>query len=205
MSIWKRFEKALRPLGGIIKGAVAATPGGQGLLMAREALISTKKLGQGVTPARAVLPGRGAANMGRALGTDSDMMRRYGGDGGLGPIRPSFAGQTMALTAANRTPVQLATRGQRQLPTLQRPNMSIRTGGGVAGMAAGTLITVGGWIYDKLTGERVGRAAGGRRRRKGISATELKAFTRVTSVLNKYCKTPSPTKRRSAPRGKACR
>jgi hypothetical protein len=50
-----------------------------------------------------------------------------------------------------------------------------------------------------------GQATGQRRRRKkGISATELKAFTRVTGVLNKYCKTPPPMKRRTSG-GRKCR
>lgn len=47
-------------------------------------------------------------------------------------------------------------------------------------------------------------AAPRRRRRKGISGSELKAFTRVTAVLNKYCKTPPPMRRRTS-RSSKCR
>lgn len=41
-------------------------------------------------------------------------------------------------------------------------------------------------------------------RSRGITARELKSFTRVTSILNKYCKTPPPMKRRTS-RSKGCR
>lgn len=199
MSIFKRIEKALRPLGGVIKGAVGALPGGQGLLMARQALISSRKISQAVAPPRAVLPGRGAANMGRSLGSMS------------GALTSPFARQTMALTGGLRSPVQLALRGE---PTgaagalgqvisgafsdlYKRRNMSLQ------GKTSGRN-TTGSWPLNYGTDtDMVNRSR--RRRRKGISASELKAFTRVTQVLNKYCKTPSPTKRRSAPRGKACR
>lgn len=68
---------------------------------------------------------------------------------------------------------------------------------GVQG-AAGAV--VGGMLYDQF-GNPVRRA---KRRAKGITARELKSFTRVTSILNKYCKTPPPMKRRTA-RSKSCR
>ena len=100
MSIFKRIEKALRPLGGVIKGAVGALPGGQAVLMAREALISTRKVNQGVVPRTAVLPGRGAVNMGRQLGVRSPS------------LSSPFARQTMALTGTLQSPAQLAFRGE---------------------------------------------------------------------------------------------
>lgn len=67
--------------------------------------------------------------------------------------------------------------------------------GGVAAGAAGAM------LYDAL-GNPVKRAV--RRRSKGITARELKSFTRVTGILNKYCKTPAPMRRRNT-RSKSCR
>jgi len=43
-----------------------------------------------------------------------------------------------------------------------------------------------------------------RRRAKGITGAQLKAFTRVTGILNKYCKAPPP-RRRAASRSTKCR
>jgi hypothetical protein len=187
-SFFKKAERALRPLGGVIKGAVGALPGGQGLLMARQALISTKRISQGVTPRSAVLPGRGAEGMAAQLG------------GMSASLTSPFARQTLALTGALRSPSQLAMRGVPQmsiLPALVRGAGTIarRLPGAVTTAAAATV------LYDAMGNQVTTR----RRRRKGISASELKAFTRVTQVLAKYCKTPPPTKRRGAPRGKSCR
>lgn len=84
------------------------------------------------------------------------------------------------------------------LPTIARgAGAAVRRYGGAAVGAA----TAGAILYDAM-GNPVRKP---RRRSKGITARELKSFTRVTAVLNKYCKTPSPTKRRGASRGKACR
>ena len=69
--------------------------------------------------------------------------------------------------------------------------------GGLVGAAAG----VGSVLYDAM-GNPV-RAK--RRRSKGITARELKAFTRVTGIMNKYCKVGPPRRRAAAPKGKACR
>lgn len=69
------------------------------------------------------------------------------------------------------------------------------------GGAIGGLATAGAILYDAAGNPVRPR----RRRSKGITARELKAFTRVTGIMNKYCKTPAPTRRRSAPRGKSCR
>jgi hypothetical protein len=67
-------------------------------------------------------------------------------------------------------------------------------------------------VYDWVTGAdgkpvKVSRKTGrviGRRRSKGITGNELKSFTRVTHILNKYCKV-APPRRRASTRGKACR
>lgn len=93
------------------------------------------------------------------------------------------------------------------LPSLARgAGALVRRGGGVLRRNAGTIGTVataGAILYD-AAGNPVGRRK--RPRSKGITARELKSFTRVTGLLNKYCKTPPPTKRRGAPsRGKSCR
>lgn len=63
--------------------------------------------------------------------------------------------------------------------------------------AAGTAAV----LYDAA-----GRPVASRRRTrsKGITARELKSFTRVTSILNKYCKTAPPMRRRTS-RSKGCR
>lgn len=91
------------------------------------------------------------------------------------------------------------------LPTLARGAGTLaRSAGGVIRRNAGTVATVGGTaaiLYDQF-GNPVRRK---RPRSKGITARELKSFTRVTGILNKYCKTPPPTKRRSASRSRSCR
>lgn len=91
------------------------------------------------------------------------------------------------------------------LPTLARGAGTLaRRAGGAIRRNAGTVATVGGTaaiLYDQF-GNPVRRK---RRRGKGITARELKSFTRVTGLLNKYCKTPPPTKRRSASRSSSCR
>jgi hypothetical protein len=198
VSIFKRIERALRPLGGVIKGAVGALPGGQAVLMAREALISTRKVNQGVVPRTAVLPGRGAVQMGRQLGTRSPS------------LQSPFARQTMALTGAFRSPAQLSFRGE---PMGAAGGLGEVIAGGFSeliqkrqpmslqGKTSGRM-TTGTWDMEQPWRART---APRKRRAKGITATQLKAFTRVTALLNKYCKTPPPTKRRSASRGKACR
>ncbi len=66
---------------------------------------------------------------------------------------------------------------------------------GAAGAAAGAAMV-----------DQFGRRVATRRRRsKGITARELKSFTRVTGILNKYCKTAPPRRRAAPARGKACR
>jgi hypothetical protein len=55
-------------------------------------------------------------------------------------------------------------------------------------------------IIDAATGQVVGKAP--RRRAKGITGAQLKAFYRVNSLLNKVCKTAPPISRRGSSRGK---
>ncbi len=79
-----------------------------------------------------------------------------------------------------------------------------RTVGTAVRRYGGTVATVGGAgaiLYD-AAGNPVQRR---RPKSKGITARELKSFTRVTGILNKYCKTPPPMKRRAAGRSKSCR
>lgn len=91
------------------------------------------------------------------------------------------------------------------LPSLARGAGTLtRSAGNVIRRNAGTIGTVataGAILYD-AAGNPVRRK---RPRSKGITARELKSFTRVTGLLNKYCKTPPPTKRRSASKGRSCR
>lgn len=73
-----------------------------------------------------------------------------------------------------------------------------------AGLIGTGLVLAGGYLIDKMSGQVVGKAP--RRRAKGISGAQLKAFHRVNNMLNKLCKTAPPISRRGAPRrSKACR
>ena len=69
-------------------------------------------------------------------------------------------------------------------------------------LAAGGTI-VAGMVYDAAN-RPIGPAPK-RKRSKGITARELKSFTRVTGILSKYCKTPPPRRRAAPARGKSCR
>lgn len=112
------------------------------------------------------------------------------------------------LSAAN--PTQLGANSLMSLQSLPRLGRAAgqivrRTGGAIARNSGtiGAVATAGAILYD-AAGNPVMRRK--RPRSKGITARELKSFTRVTGLLNKYCKTPPPTKRRNAPsRGKSCR
>lgn len=107
-------------------------------------------------------------------------------------IAASPSAYTMRQTLGNSNMSLLS------LPTLARgAGQLLRRNAGTIG----TVATAGAILYDQA-GNPVRRK---RPRSKGISARELKSFTRVTSVLNKYCKTPPPTKRRSASKGRQCR
>lgn len=83
----------------------------------------------------------------------------------------------------------------------------VRGGGAILRSPVGRAVTggaAGAAIYDAAGNLLRGRP-GKRRRAKGITGRELKSFVRVTGLLNKYCKTPPPTKRRGAAKGKICR
>lgn len=76
--------------------------------------------------------------------------------------------------------------------------------GAVASVALPAVATVGAARLTRPRAETAPRA-GGRRRSKGISGSEMKAFRRVTNVLGQLCKTPAPTRRRTASKGRSCR
>lgn len=83
----------------------------------------------------------------------------------------------------------------------------VRGGGAILRSPVGRAVTggaAGAAIYDAAGNLLRGRP-GRRKRAKGITGRELKSFVRVTGLLNKYCKTPPPTKRRGASKGKICR
>jgi hypothetical protein len=91
---------------------------------------------------------------------------------------------------------RLPTLGQATSIAKQVGRATVRNAGTI-----GTVATAGAILYDQFGNPvRTKRRA----RSKGITARELKSFTRVTGILNKYCKTPPPMKRRTA-RSKSCR
>jgi hypothetical protein len=109
----------------------------------------------------------------------------------------SYGGQNMSLIRTSMNPPRL---GQ----TLRRGGLSLakKIPGGI-----GTAITAGAILYDSF-GNPVARAPK-RHRAKGITASQLKAFTRVTHILDKYCKVKPPGGARRtthrASRSKTCR
>ena len=155
-----------------------------------------KKVVRGVSSVGQFVPGPiGAAS--RAFNTIDAAVGAVRGSSGS--IRNSRLTRRMAMA----TPFNSGTQAMSivsGLPTLARgAGQIIRRN---AGTIIGTGATVGAILYD-ANGNPVRRK---RPRSKGITARELKSFTRVTGLLNKYCKTPPPTKRRGAPsRGKSCR
>lgn len=175
---FKRAEKALRPLGKVIEAGVSTLPGGAAAVALRRTAVTAKQ----------------AMN----VANKRELRAADWGSGALNLTQRGYGSQPMSL-----------------LPALAGAGSAILRGGGaVAGrVKRGTVIpgmgtvgtvvtgaTVGGMVYDAM-GNPVRR----RRRSKGITASQLKAFTRVTSILNKYCKTPAPMKRRAASRSKSCR
>jgi hypothetical protein len=112
----------------------------------------------------------------------------YGGPQGYG-------GQSMSMIRTGGQPARL---GQ------------TRRGGGAIALAkkipgpVGLAATAGMMLYDSF-GNPIGRAPR-RARAKGITATQLKAFTRVTHILDKYCKVKPPGgARRTTKRATKCR
>lgn len=90
-------------------------------------------------------------------------------------------------------PLGLPAPSPRPLPSRGRT----MPGGGVM-----TDVAIGG--AGVALGRMTRSAAPGRRRRaKGISGSEFRAFKRVTNILNKVCKTPAPMRRRTG--GRSCR
>lgn len=128
------------------------------------------------SPAAAAIPGIGKAKA--VLGT-ARALRAVIRPGGAGS--PITAGRTAAMSIAGPG---LRVAGQ----VLKNP--------AVQG-------TVGGLIGTSIGRRRQSTDAPRRRRAKGISGSEMKAFRRVTGVLQKLCKTPAPMRRRTG--GKSCR
>lgn len=103
--------------------------------------------------------------------------------------------------------------GMSMMRTGMRPPRlgSATTRGGLVGLAKrmpgkiGLAATAGALLYDSF-GNVVGRAPR-RARAKGITARELKSFTRVTHILDKYCKIKPPggARRTTKARSKSCR
>lgn len=115
--------------------------------------------------------------------------------------RQVLQGRVVAPNLAGVNPMSLLTAG-RALATLgTRATSAVARSGSVRGAAVSAAAGAGGaFLFDQF-GNPVRRP---RRRSKGITGTELKSFRRVTSILNKLCKSPPPTKRRST-RSTKCR
>lgn len=152
--------------------------------------------------------GRKAANIGMAVSNPAAyaMQMSYSGAGArqqfAAPPKYSdygggYGGQSMSLVRTSMNPPRL---GQ----TLRRGGLSLakKIPGGI-----GTAITAGAILYDSF-GNPVARTPK-RHRAKGITARELKSFTRVTHILDKFCKIKPPGGARRtthrASRSKTCR
>lgn len=179
-SFFKKVEKGLRPLGGVVKTAVGSLPGGGAVLAARDAVRRVRPVTKALTP---LLKTPAARQVAAAPQT-------------------SLAMSLMGVSSpTSYFPFPPPSTSMSLLPALVRGGAAVvRRRAGAVATGAATAATVGSVMYD-AAGNPVRKK---RRRGKGITATELKSFTRVTGLLNKFCKTPPP--RRSAPRGKSkCR
>lgn len=144
------------------------------------------------------------------LATAESARNAIRGQRGYGPSTPAVP---LVKSGYSRTPplnFNRAVTPMSLLPALTRGSMAV--GGAIMSRGGAVLrnptvqgaigAAAGAALYD-AAGNLV-RPAGRRRRAKGITARELKSFTRVTGLLNKYCKTPPPMKRRTT-RSKTCR
>jgi hypothetical protein len=179
---FKGVEKSLRPFGRVIEGAVSAIPGGASLVAARRVAVSAR----------------------HAAATGQKIQARAAdwGAGSVSLIKSGYGAQPMSLLPSLLGAGSAMLRGG---GAIVKRGQIVKPGAGKMGDMIGTAATVAGagaLIYD-VAGNVIGRRA--RRRSKGITATQLKAFTRVTAILNKYCKTPPPTGRRRATRSTKCR
>jgi hypothetical protein len=135
----------------------------------------------------------------------------------IGSILPQTAGFFAAGNALNsavsRPGVAQSTQLVQQgygpqmslLPQIYRGGRAV---GGVIRRNAGTIATgaaTGAAIYAGRGGGSAGMYGPRRRTAKGISGAQLKAFKRVTGILDKLCKTPPPTKKRGSARKSTCR
>lgn len=179
MSIFKSIGNAL---GRVARVALPFIPGGGAILAAGETIRSAVR---GATPPPPTIDYGGDARFYRsnaipsAVSTVTRGISNMSMQGAMG-VLPGIG----ALASAGRYVGTVAGRVTRRY-------------GGAIGAAAG----VGGLLYD-AAGNPVRQR---RRRSKGITARELKAFTRVTGIMNKYCKVGPPRRRAAAPKGKACR
>jgi hypothetical protein len=171
----KKIEKSLRPAGNIIKAGIASfIPGGAAAVAIRDSAVNLRQSAAFRQPS--------------ALQLNTS---------GYGDHNVSLINNMASLPAIMRT-------GAAVLPGVGASTVGGGVVRGVAGSVARrigryaggavTAASVGAMIYD-AAGNPIGRRA--RRRGKGITASQLKAFTRVTHILNKYCKTPAPARRRS--------
>jgi hypothetical protein len=106
-----------------------------------------------------------------------------------------YGGQGMSLMRTGGQPARL---GQ----TMRKGGLALaRKIPGPVGMA----VTAGAILYDSF-GNPVSRMPR-RARAKGITARELKSFTRVTHILDKFCKIKPPggARRTTKARSKSCR
>lgn len=113
----------------------------------------------------------------------------------------------LAGVAISRTPQgqMLKTLGG-ALTKARRAAPAIMPGvGAVASVALPAVASVGAARLAGAGRRAAADQAPRRRRSKGISGSEMKAFRRVTNVLGQLCKTPAPTRRRTASRSKSCR
>jgi hypothetical protein len=209
MSLFKKIGKALRPLGGVLKAGVSLLPGGQAILAARDVVRRARTETKSVGLLEPQFPSvRERVNLER---------------------RPSASLVARGYVAQRRVPVESyrnmlsSDARQRAAQPLYMSQPDLMAAGftgdrtmsllpsifGGAGRAAGAIGRsrpgVGTGMAIGAAAERaMARGGGGRRRMKGITGAQLKAFTRVTAILNKYCKTPPP-RRRASTRGKSCR
>lgn len=187
MSFFKKIEKQLRPFGKYIEAAVSTTGIGAAAVQARRVAIAARAASS-----------YGSQRMERAnnWGSGSELLQSTG-YGAPMSLRSNMASlPTIMRTGAAVIPGAGAVGGS---ITRAVAGSVARRVGRYAGGAA-TAVGVGAILYD-AAGNPVGQRR--RRRSKGITANQLKAFTRVTAILNKYCKTPPP--RRPAKRSTKCR
>lgn len=165
-----------------------------------------KKIGKGLKKLGKV--GMKAANISSAISNPAAyamQMSYTGANARQNFARPPIYGNYGAMTS-ERNPEMSMMRTALRPPRLGSSPMR----GGALALAkrvpgpVGLAATAGALLYDSF-GNVVGRVPR-RARAKGITATQLKAFTRVTHILDKYCKVKPPGgARRTTKRATKCR